>query len=293
MNPDDVQGMRRRREWVSLRAGAYVEAGVLRNLDPAQRHLLLIDATMPNVAPDAVLSHLSAACQLGIDLWQPNLRAVQLTRPGAASGHRRRSLQTFRAPVDDDEIVMLRGHRTTGPARTITDLARSLPFEAAVVAADAALQRKLVTADQLTQAARRSPRRPGMRGAHLVAAFADGRSESVGESKSRVLVHNLGLPKPEPQFKVRAANGHVFARCDFGWPRYRTIGEFDGAEKYGRLLKPDESAGDKIVQEKLREEVIRDLGWKVVRWTWDELDDPQSLARKIIRTLERGRPEAA
>ena len=288
LNSDDIQGKRRRREWVSLRSGVYVEARVLGQLDPVQRHLLLVDATMPNVDSDAVVSHLSAACAYGIDLLRPNLRAVQITRPGAASGPRRRSLQTYRAPVDDDEIVIVRGHRTTNPARTLTDLARTLTFEAAIVAADAALRRELLTIDELRTAAARAPLRPGMRGAHLVASFADARSESTGESRSRVLFRHVGLPTPEPQFRVHTPAGHVFARCDFGWPECRTIGEFDGAEKYGRLLRPDEKPGDKIYQEKMREEGIRDLGWRVVRWTWDELADPEALAVKIGRMLERG-----
>ncbi len=105
------------------------------------------------------------------------------------------------------------------------------------------------------------------------------------------MFRKVGLPTPEPQFKVRTATGHVFARCDFGWPECRTIGEFDGAEKYGRLLRPDEKPGDKIFREKIREEGIRDLGWRVVRWTWDELADPAALALKIGRTLERGQQD--
>ena len=54
MNPDDVQAKRRRREWVSLRSGVYVEASVLGRLNPVERHLLLVDATMPNVDSDAL-----------------------------------------------------------------------------------------------------------------------------------------------------------------------------------------------------------------------------------------------
>ena len=101
------------------------------------------------------------------------------------------------------------------------------------------------------------------------------------------MFRHVGLPTPEPQYRVRTVAGHACARCDFGWREFRTVGEFDGAEKYGRLLLPGEKPGDKIFQEKLREEAIRDLGWKVVRWTWDELTDPGELARKIARVLER------
>lgn len=289
MNSDEVQLKRRRREWVSLRPGVYLETGVLAGLDPVQRHLILIDATMPKLGADAVLSHLSAACLHGISLWQPSLRAVQVTRPGAASGHRRRSLHTLRAPIGGDEIVELRGYRVTNLARTITDLSRTLPFEEAIVAADAALHSGLITVDELIRAARRAPQRSGMRGAHQVISFADRRSESPGESRSRVLFHRAGLPAPTPQLPICDASGEVIARSDFGWEEHQTVGEFDGAQKYGRLLRPGEKAGDVIFREKLREDAIRDLGWIMVRWTWSELNDVPALSNKIARALDRGR----
>ena len=65
----------------------------------------------------------------------------------------------------------------------------------------------------------------------------------------------------------------MLGRSDFGWEEFRTIGEFDGAQKYGRLLLPGQAQGDRIYQEKLREDRIRDAGWQVARWTWDELQD--------------------
>ncbi len=94
---------------------------------------------------------------------------------------------------------------------------------------------------------------------------------------------------PEPQFKVHDRAGEVFARSDFGWEEFKTVGEFDGAQKYGRLLIPGEPPGDKIYQEKLREDRIRDAGWQVARWTWDELQDGTTVIDRIVRTLERGR----
>jgi hypothetical protein len=138
MDSDDVQAKCRRREWVALRPGAYLEADALPALNAVGRHLRLIEATMPIVDEQAIVSHTSAACLLGIDLWRPNLRAVQLTRPGAGSGHRRKSLHTFRAGIDEEEVAVVGGYRTTTAARTITDLARHLSFEQAVVAADSA-----------------------------------------------------------------------------------------------------------------------------------------------------------
>ena len=292
ISSDDIQRRRRRREWIALKPGVYVGTQDIKSLDDRQRHVLLVAATLPGAPDDAVLSHLSAACLHGFNLWQPTLRAVQVTRPGSGGGHRRRSLHTFRASLDDDEVISLNGHRVTSPARTVVDLARLLPFEAAVCAADAALHDELTTFDELTAAVTRARRRPGMCGAREVINFSEARTESVGESRSRVAIWKAGLPRPEPQYRVRTAAGHVLARSDFGWEEFRTVGEFDGAQKYGRLLRHGEPPGDRIYQEKLREDRIRDAGFQVVRWTWDELDHWDIVADRITRTLERGRRRA-
>lgn len=81
----------------------------------------------------------------------------------------------------------------------------------------------------------------------------------------------------------------MLARSDFGWEEYRTVGEFDGAQKYGRLLILGGPAGDKTYQEKLREDRMREAGWQVARWTWDELQDGTTVTDRIVRTRERGR----
>jgi hypothetical protein len=77
---------------------------------------------------------------------------------------------------------------------------------------------------------------PGVPVARRVVAFADGRSESVGESRSRVAIAAAGLPPPELQWSMRLDHGMAYT--DFAWPELRTVGEFDGRVKYGRLLRP-------------------------------------------------------
>ena len=68
---------------------------------------------------------------------------------------------------------------------------------------------------------------------------------------------------------------------DFAWPEQRTVGEFDGKIKYGRLRKPGQTAGDVVFDEKLREDAIRAQGWEVVRWTWADLRDFGPIAAHI------------
>ena len=175
----------------------------------------------------------------------------------------------------------------TGLARTVVDLARTLPFPEAVATADAGLRLGLER-PMLEEALGQASRRPGVGAARRAVAFADGRSESVGESFSRVTLHRCGLDPTELQLEV-LAEGRVVGRCDFGWSAARTVGEFDGRVKYGRLLRPDQRPEDVLWAEKQREDAIRDLGWQVVRWTWWDLEHERVLAERVGRALLRGR----
>jgi hypothetical protein len=118
----------------------------------------------------------------------------------------------------------------------------------------------------LAAAVGRSAGWPGCPAARRVVAFADRRSASVGESRSRVLIRRAGLPDPVRQWEVRSA-GRVLGRVDFAWPELRTVGEFDGMVKYGRLVRPGQTPAEVVVDEKRREDAIRDEDLRVLRWT--------------------------
>lgn len=134
--------------------------------------------------------------------------------------------------------------------------------------------------------------RSGARRARLEAilAFADGGAMLPGESLSRVLMHRLGFPQPVLQQEFRDRAG-LIGYGDFWWKPWRVVGEFDGTAKY---LKAEYLAGrtpsEVVVAEKRREDRLRRLGLKVVRWTWADLTSPGSLAG-LLR--EAGLPVSA
>ncbi len=181
-----------------------------------------------------------------------------------------------------DDIVV------TSLARTVSDLARTMPFDQSVAVGDRALVLGLDPIE-LADVVERVRRWPGAAQARRVIAFLDPRSESVGESFSRVRCHELGLPAPEPQFDVFDDLDRFVARTDFAWPEFRTLGEFDGRVKYRRLLRKDETIEEAVIREKLREDKLRDLGWQVVRWIWTELFRPQIIRDRLDRAFARGR----
>jgi hypothetical protein len=130
----------------------------------------------------------------------------------------------------------------------------------------------------------RATGRRGSPPARRVVAFADLRSESPGETRSRVAIARAGLPAPTLQHEIP----ELGIRTDFYWEEFRTVGEFDGKVKYGRGFRPGQNPGDVVFVEKRREDALRDLGRQVARWTWDELEPFDAAADRIRRAFARG-----
>lgn len=131
--------------------------------------------------------------------------------------------------------------------------------------------------------------RPGRKAAERVIGFVDGRSDSPGESRSRVAIERGGLPKPELQAAVYDDAGEFVARVDFLFANLGVIGEFDGMIKYQKELRGSLSPEEVVIAEKVREDKLRALGWVVVRWTWDDLDDPERLLARILAAVRAAR----
>jgi len=75
------------------------------------------------------------------------------------------------------------------------------PFEQAVAAGDHALRLGLLAA-ALDKGLPLLEAWPGTRQARRAIAFLDARSESAGESVSRVRIHEAGLPAPVPHREI-------------------------------------------------------------------------------------------
>ena len=287
LSDDDLARLRRSGGLERVRRGAYVKGTDDRLRVREARHALATRAAVTQLPPGAVVSHVSAAVLHGLPAWGMALDRVHVIRDGLSGGHRRPSLHVHVTPLSPDEITLVDGLPVTTVARTVADLARDEPFQQAVAVADAALRRGAVTRDVLDDAVGRLRRRPGVRAARRAAAFADEASESVGESRSRVLLDRARLPPPVLQWEVPARR--PVGRTDFAWPELRTVGEFDGRTKYGRLLRPGQEPGDVVFAEKRREDAIRDAGFQVVRWVWADLDDFDDVVARLHAAFARAR----
>ncbi len=142
--------------------------------------------------------------------------------------------------------------------------------EAALVSADAALNRSLVSVDQLTRAVEQFRGHAGIAEARAALLNADGRHESPGESRTAYVLRLLGFDL-DPQFGLDVGGRRY--RADFRIRGTRVLVEFDGAVKY--------SDARALFEEKQREDAIRRQGWVVVRIIWADLDNPRRLMRRI------------
>lgn len=281
----EIKRMIRNKEWHPLRRGGYYPTKSLKELTNEERHELLVHASLAGLKKPAVVSHCSAAVLLGIPLWSVSLDVAHLTRQSPSHQSQSKFLRVHATAMESDEITEIGGVPVTCAARTIVDLAKTESYESAVAAADAALNKNLLTEGDLIEAATRSIGTPGSRGALRVARFADGRSESPGESVSRVLMKSVGLEMPELQFSVYDAFGYLLGRTDFSWRGGRVLGEFDGKVKYGDPYRKGESPADVLWREKRREDSLRANGALVVRWVWADLAPPRPFIVRIQRAL--------
>ncbi len=276
--------------WRRVRHGAYTFPDAWRSLDVAGRYLLLCRAAYRQSRTPVVLSHTSAVVQLGAPTWGLDLREVDLTRRDGRSGRREAGVRQHRGTLVDGDVVEADGMSLSGPTRAALEITTVVGTEASVTIIDNLLHRGLTTPEALQRRYRLMNAWPHTLHTDLVLRLADGRSESVAESRTRFLCWRCSLPAPVPQYEVRDGSGLIVARLDFAWPGHGVFVEVDGAAKYSEHLRPGETERDVVLREKRREEMVSELtGWLCVRLTWRDLSRGEQTARRISHALNRGR----
>lgn len=276
----EIRDRLRSGRWIRLCRDGYVEPPGEPVPEPswqrAERlHRLTAAAMLHRMSDDAVISHQSAVVLHRLPVWGLPLARIHVTKPGG----RWRStteLVVHRARIDPADVVEIDSVRVTMAARAVVEAACDSSYEAGVALCDAVLRQRLASRSELEHFAWCLRYRAGAPKAANAVAFADPLSESVGESRLRALMADLGLPAPVLQAEL-TDDGRLVARVDFLFRAERVVVEFDGEAKYA-------SAGD-LVQEKWREDRIRALGYAVLRFGWSDLERPVRTVRRISEAL--------
>jgi hypothetical protein len=171
----------------------------------------------------------------------------------------------------------------TTPARTLVDLASAIGRDVEE-ALDRALFRRIVTVGAVGAEV---DRRPMLRGSSalrgLLRERRDRRRHPEGSFETRVLriLVDAGLPRPEIQYEIRR-DGHLVGRVDLCYPRERVFIELDGWAFHSSRRAFDRGH--------VRQNLIVELGWIPLGFTWADLERPHYIAGTVQRVLEQRSP---
>lgn len=299
---EELRRMVRRGELVRVRRETFVLASSLQGKSPWERRAVITRAVGLSLAsasghparPDMVhaLSHQSALVIHGLPHLGGGADLVHLCRTDGGRGRRDRTVFVH-TPIDDAWVEVVDGLRVVMPVMAALQAAAHSGVEAGLVCLDGVLNR--AEEEDLRRAGRRDgPARAAAqkqidravaqgfpraeRVVRQVVQLADGGSQSAGESRTRWLLHALGFGPFISQFEVREG-GVLLGISDLRLKDLMVLIEFDGRGKYS-----DPRA---LFAEKRREDQIRDLGYEVVRLTWDDLAHPARVRQKILAAIAR------
>jgi very-short-patch-repair endonuclease len=209
--------------------------------------------------PGAVASHRAAADVLG--LLRSARARVDVTSPGRAP-RRRKGIDVHGsrtlAPAD---ITTANGIPCTSVARTLLDLAEVVDRRSLERACEQAEVLRMFDRSKVEQVLERTQ---GRKGAALLAAVLTDHhaletpTRSELEAKFLRLCEQASVPRPRVNEKIQGLE------VDFHWPAERLIVETDGYATHGtrRAFEGDRARDRKLTR----------AGWRVVRFTWRQLE---------------------
>jgi len=276
--------------WRRLLHDVYVHADAYHPTD----HRMWCLAVAVRLPPIATIYGLSAAFLWGVDLLPHKGRVpapVHVAVPSKARPDPHPRIRYANLALNwEHDVTSLTGMPITTGVRTAFDLGRRLPRADALVALDALLRRRTCTKAQLSAYVDARPGWRQVKQLRELLNLAEPLSESPMESRLRLLLHDAGLPKPTPQFKVvtpttsstgSTGSGKFIARVDLAYPQWRIAIEYEGDHHR------EQATFRKDVH---RFNALRAAGWLALRFT---ADDVLRRSEQIPQTVRQAIAERA
>jgi very-short-patch-repair endonuclease/predicted transcriptional regulator of viral defense system len=232
------------------------------------------------VGPGALLSHRDAAALHGLRPPGDHARWEVTTTGRGSSTRTIRVLRTV--ALDAGDVACIDGIPVTSVARTLVDLAGSVPRSQLAKALDEAERRRVFDLPAIEHAMATTARRRGQGHAELRAALA--RLAAIGAHVTRseledrfvALLDAHDLPRPATNVDVEGME------VDACWRTQRLVVELDGwgAHATRRAFQQDRDRGNDLEL----------AGWRLLRFTWaDVTRRADDTAGRVARALARGR----
>lgn len=271
-----------------IRPGTYAPRG-FDELTPEERHRLLAFAVQDKLPSGVVISHHSAAVVHSGVSYALDVGTVHVTRLGRGTERTEANVVHHGGALPENDIVEVDGRLVVSPARAAVETACVAGTEAGLVQTSFAI-RNGASPEELQERLDRMARWPGVAKARLSVIWAAPEAESVGEIRSMYMFRMGRMPVPRMQVEYFDADGVSIGRVDYDWDDFWHVGEFDGLFKYGRLNPyGGGNLGQVVVDEKRREDRIRELGRGMSRWVWSDLHSPSATCRRIRAAMEQSR----
>lgn len=214
---------------------------------------------------DAALSHDNAGAHLSF-IEEP--RGIHVTAPNL---RRRTGITVHRARLHPADRVIHNGIPLTSPARTLLDLAATLPPRPFKRAYEEADRLGLVKEGEIRRLLARSNGHPGITPltAHLDETFAPAPTKRELEKRFLEVVTEAGLPRPSVNVRVE---GHL---VDAHWAEARLVVELDG-----RTFHRTDA---KVERDYATSAELKLAGYEVLRFTWKQVTREPDLVLALLR----------
>ncbi len=249
---------------------------LLRDGQPSPAYVAHVRAALLAAGPRAVADRRSAAVLWAMDLLvEPS--AVECRVPRSRTRVRLAGVSvrcSTQSTSDEISVAGLEPVPVTPPLDTVISCCLSRPMLEAVVVADSALRRGLLTVDELAEGLSRRQDSRGRGRLTRLLLVIDPASGSVLESMLRYLLHRAGL-FPTSQYVVVGSDGRPVGRVDFCFVEHGLVVECDGR----RWHDPK----DNRTKDRHRDNALQRLGWRVVRFSWSDVRDSKGYVLAVIR----------
>lgn len=268
--------------WHRFRRGYYCLSDIWASLDDLARHRIRCRAVLHSLGGAVALSHTSGLVVHGVDVWPADLNRVDVTRLDGGASRIEGDVVHHHGHWSESDLTQVERLTVLRPERCAIEHGLRTTSESALVSFNSMLHLELCDQDALMAQFAAMGSWPHVQHLHIPVRIATPLPESVGESRGLWLFWASGLPAPECQVKVFDDQGNLIGICDWAWRDRGLYGEFDGALKYGRLLKPGQDVGAVVFAEKRREDLIREVTHgTMVRLVWSDYDRPRVTAARV------------
>jgi hypothetical protein len=202
----------------------------------------------------AVVAGNSAAAVLGAKWVSPDLDAELVFHNHKTPP----KLVVHDDTLKPDEVMIVDGMAITSPARTAFDVGRRTRSRlAGVQRLDALANATGISIDEVEAVMAAHPGARDLNRLRRILPLVDRGAESPQESRTRLVLIDAGLPRPETQIVVYDEYGGFVGRVDMGYRELKVGIEYDGEQHW-----TDPKQRQRDID---RQVALADLGWVIIR----------------------------